>query len=917
MKKITILLSILFLFAIPSLYSQQQSVLKGTVTDTISKQNLSNAVITLLRSKDSVLVKFVRTDANGFFEVKNVQTGVYVMMVTYPNYVEMIDTISLNAARPRDMGRVILNTRAHILQEVVVRQTIAPIRVKGDTTEYLADSFKVKPGATVEDLLKVMPGFTINSKGEVTAQGQRVQKVLVDGDEFFGDDPTMATQNLNAKDVAKVQVYEKKSDQATLTGIDDGQKQQTVNLIMKDDAKKGYFGRVEAGTDFSNYYKSKATASRFTSTLKAGGYIQADRTGRNGMSWEDAQDFGNVTTVMDGGMMYMSSEGDDFSSYNTQGIPENFQVAAMLNKKYGPLKSSTATNYSYNHQNLVGNSNTNTTYILPEINYNYLAQSNKSTRLKHTVSTKNEIKIDSASTLTINARGTWGKGSSASESHGEYLNGKRDTVNTSRRLNTSSNDNSSLKADIFYNRKFNKSGTRSLTVSGGYGKNTSNSDGFLLNETIYYTGTTPNQSVDQRKIGDNQSHNAQALVSYTEPLGKKTSLNLNYTFNNSYSDQDSRSYEKKAGKYDSLNLLFSNHYQFTNSSNRAGAAFNYITKKVTLKAGLAVQDLSLKQTNVYKDSSYARNFTNFFPTANFRWKYSQSGNLTVNYSGNTQQPSLTQLQPIVNNIDPLNQTIGNPDLKPSFNHNFSAFMNDYKVLTNRGIWAYGNLTFTENAFSSRSVVDSLGRRVNQTVNISGNFSYNMQLEYNRQIKFMKLEVGVSTGVNGNRYTNFVNGNENTTKSFSVTPGVSLGRSIEKKMYARMRYSPTFSQSATSINTNTVTEYWTQTLGIYLDYKFPMDFSFNTNFDANFRQKLYPTDPSTNSIIWNAAIEKKISKKKDLTAIISVNDILNQNLGFSRNISSNYQSENTYTTVQRYFLLSFMWKFNKNRKVNED
>jgi hypothetical protein len=521
------------------------------------------------------------------------------------------------------------------------------------------------------------------------------------------------------------------------------------------------------------------------------------------------------------------------------------------------------------------------------------------------------------STLTINARGTWGKSSSASESHSEYLNAERDTINTTSRLNTTSNDNSSLKADIFYNRKFNKAGTRSLTVSGGYSKNTSNSNGFLLNQTLYYIGTTPNQSVDQRKIGDNNSNTAQALVSYTEPLGKKTSLNLNYTFNNSYNDQDSRSYEKRGGKYDSLNLLFSNHYQFTNRSSRVGATFNYITKKVTLRTGLAVQDLSLKQTNVYKDSSYARNFTNFFPNANFRWKFSQSGNLTVNYSGSTQQPSLSQLQPIVNNLDPLNQTIGNQALKPAFNHNFSAFMNDYKVLTNRGIWAYGSFTFTENAFSSRSVVDTLGRRVNQTVNVTGNFNYNIQLEYNRQIKFLKLEVGVNTYVNGSRYTNFVNSNENTTKSFSLTPGVSFGRSIEKKLYARLNYSPTYSHSATSINTNSVTEYWTQTLGIYFDYKFPKDFSLNTNFDANFRQKLYPTDPSTNAMIWNAAIEKKISKKKDLTAIISVNDILNQNIGFSRNITSNYQTENTYTTVQRYFLLSLRWKFNKNRKVNED
>jgi len=215
------------------------------------------------------------------------------------------------------------------------------------------------------------------------------------------------------------------------------------------------------------------------------------------------------------------------------------------------------------------------------------------------------------------------------------------------------------------------------------------------------------------------------------------------------------------------------------------------------------------------------------------------------------------------------------------------------------------------------VVDSQGRRVNQTVNVDGNFSYNLGINYDRQIKFLKLNLGVNPRINGSRYTNFVNGKENLTRSFSATPGVNIGKNIEKKLYASIEYSPTFSRSTTSINASSVTEYWTQTLGVYFDYKFPKDFSLNTNFEANFRQKLYPTDPSTNAMIWNAAIEKKISKKKDLTVIVSVNDILNQNIGFSRNISSNYQTENTYTTVQRYFLLSLRWKFNKNRKVNDD
>ena len=919
MRKLTAILTLFYFLAFIDATAQQSS-LKGTITDTLNKQNLYNAVISILRTKDSVLVKFVRADTNGNFEMQNLSDKKYIIMVTYPGYVDMIDTLSLDPNASRDLGNVILNTQAHLLQEVIVRQSIAPIRIKGDTTEYLADSFKVKPGATVEDLLKIMPGITVNSKGEITTQGQKVQKVLVDGDEFFGDDPTMATQNLNAKDVAKVQVFDKKSDQSVLTGIDDGTKQKTVNLIMKDDAKKGYFGKVEAGTDFNKYYQAKATANRFTSTLKAGALLSADRTGRNGMSWEEMQDFGNVTTVIDGGNVMMYSEGDEFSGYNTQGIPENLQGAAVVNKKFGTLKSNTTNNYTYNHQNLVGNGYTATKYILPDtVYYNNQASTNKSTRWKQTFSTKNEFNIDSATTITVNARTSWGKSDQYSTFNSEYLTGSKIPVNKSNRTTFNSGDNSSNKADIFIKRKFNKSGTRSLTISGGLSNNISNSDGYLNNETDFYTNGTPGtvQVIDQRKTSNNKSTNTQALVSYVEPISKRISLNINYTYNTNNSEQDTRSFEKRNGKYDSLNLLYSNYYRFVNTSHREGFSFNYTTKKITAKAGLAIQDLALRQTNIYKDSSYNRNFTNFFPNASIRWKFSTSGNININYNGNTQQPSLSQLQPILNNTDPLNVAIGNPNLKPAFNHNVYVNIGDFKVLTNRNIWGYGSFNLTQNAFSTKSVVDNLGRKTYQAVNVNGNYNYYAGVSYSRQIKSMKLELSFNPRFNGNRNINFVNGIENTTKSYTVSPGVRISKNIEKKLYLDLSYSPAFSHSESSINTSALTEYWTHRIGMDLNYTFLKGLSLNSDINANYRQKLSPSDKNNNAVIWNASLEKSIWKKKDLTAILTVNDILNQNIGFNRDITSNYVSENTYATVQRFVLFSLRWKFNKNRKTAEN
>ncbi len=396
-------------------------------------------------------------------------------------------------------------------------------------------------------------------------------------------------------------------------------------------------------------------------------------------------------------------------------------------------------------------------------------------------------------------------------------------------------------------------------------------------------------------------------------MGKKVSLNINYTFNTNNTDQDTRSYERVNGKYDSLNLLYSNHYRFINTSHRGGFAFNYVSKKITAKLGLAVQDLALKQTNMFKDSSFARNFTNFFPTANMRWKFSSSGNININYSGNTQQPSLMQLQPILNNNDPLNIVIGNPDLRPAFNHSVYFNMSDYKVLTKRSIWGYGSFNITQNAFSNKSVVDAQGRRTMQTVNVDGNYSYYTGFSFSKEVRFLKIEASIDPRISGSRNVSFVNGLENTTKS--IRPGIQVGvrKNVEKKYDLDFSYSANFNHSSSSINTGAITEYWTQGVDVYFDYKFKHGWSMNSNYSYNYRQKLSPTDKSNNAMVWNASVEKKLFKKSDITAILTLNDILNQRIGFSRDITSNYVTENTYTTIQRYALFSLRWKFNKNRK----
>src|SRR5437868_12344640 len=264
--KRTAILTILFLVNYFFSSAQTASV-KGIITDTSSRQNLSNTVISLLRSKDSILYKFTRSDAKGNFELKNLKAGDYILLITYPAYADYVDHINLTDSSSFDL-KVPMTLKAHLLKEVIVRQTISAIKIKGDTTEYAVDSFKVQPDASVEDLLKKLPGIQVDKNGQITAQGEKVQKVLVDGEEFFGDDPTLVTQNLRADMLDKVQVFGKKREQAAFTGVDDSEKTKTINIKLKDNKKNGYFGKAFAGVATDDYHDYSLMTNYFKSKLK-------------------------------------------------------------------------------------------------------------------------------------------------------------------------------------------------------------------------------------------------------------------------------------------------------------------------------------------------------------------------------------------------------------------------------------------------------------------------------------------------------------------------------------------------------------------------------------------------------------------------------------------------------------------------
>lgn len=923
MRKLQPILFFCSFFLLSVTYAQKSS-LKGTVTDTLNKQNLSNTVVSVLRAKDSVLIKYTRTDAKGNFELKGLPTGKFVLLTTYPNYADYVDMISITDENVLDLGFIPMITKAHLLQEVVVKQSIGAIKIKGDTMEYKADSFHVQANATVDELLKKIPGFQVDKNGQITAHGQKVQKVLVDGEEFFGDDPTLVTQNIRADMVDKVQEFDKKSDQATFTGVDDGQKTKTINLKLKEDKKKGYFGKIDAGVGTNSFYNEQLMFNKFRKKEKISFYGILSNTGKIGLNWQDVRSYGddNSSTIQyddnGNGVMSISSSSDGLESwggsYNGQGYPKVKTGGVHYNNKWADDKQSINGNYKVLDLTVNGGSTTNTQYILPDTLY-YNNQKNTFTNqiTRHRGNATYDIDFDSTSSLKVMMDGSFDHKLTYNEYLTEALARDSSLVNQGNRKISSVGDINGFNSSMLWRKKLKKKGrTLSLNIKENY--NTTNTTGYLYaNNNFYKSGSSipvQNQVTDQYKTSESKALAFDSKLTYTEPLSSAASVVFNYgiTLNNSSSNRSSFN-KSVSGKYESLDTVYSNNYQFNIFSQKGGASYSFIKKKYSFNFGTNVGYTNFSQTDLKNNIESKRDFVNWFPQANFSYALASQRRISIYYNGSTSQPSLQQIQPVRTNDDPLNIVIGNASLRPSFRNNINLNYNDFKALSGRSVWMGISYNNTNNAFATKDFVDSLGRRVSQSINVDGNHTLSGYLDYG--FKLFGANMGFNTNINSSRYVNVVNNLENITNSNSYSFGTYIGKQLEKVYDNSISANATYTTSNSSIQKNVSTHYWTYNIRPDFDFFLPWKIQLHTDVDFIFRQKTSVFDNNNNVILWNGWVGKKLLKGDAMLIKLSANDILNKNIGFNRTVNTNYITQNTYSTIQRYFLLSVVWNFNKN------
>jgi len=902
----------------------QSKQISGQVKDSTSNTMVQHAVVALLTPGDSVLTAFTRTKQDGRYILPAVKPGPYIMMVMHPRFADLVDNISISGDS-KTLPDAYLTPKTKLLAEVIIRSG-SPIKIKGDTTIYTADSFQVSANANVEELLKKLPGIQVDRNGEIKAMGEKVEKVLVDGEEFFGDDPGMAVKNLRADAVKEVQVFDKKSEQAEFTGIDDGKTQKTINLKLKEDKKKGYFGKLSTAgglmKNIDDRYNNNLMFGSFKGKRKLSAFVLHGNTGQDGLNWQDAQKYGgmddNMSMDMDdesGGVMFTWRGGtsDDEPFINTQnGFIRNINAGVQYSNKWGD-------NHSFNfspkfNEQIYSNIKDNFTQtFLGDSTLNEVARTFTNVKRQNVKTTAiHDWKVDSMNTLKLTVKANIYH-SESDEYREASTTGKTGSLKniSNRRLELNS-DKQSYSANLIFKHKFRKARrTLSITTDWNILNTDSRNTQTSLNES-YETGFPNTLEIQQQTLSDRQTQKLTAKAVYTEPLNARFSLEVAHelSYNFGTNNQITYAFTPATGKYDEQVDSLTNDFKQSILLNKPSARISYSHKKVKFNIGsgfgITHFDLLDRSTSV----SYIRDFVNFFPSAGITYNYKSNHSFRFNYNGSTTQPTINQLQPLRNINNQFNQYIGNPDLKPAFVHNFNVTHNGYNFLKDQWMYQSLNVNVTQNSITNNRVIDpNSGKTITQPVNTNGNISINMWSGFGFKNKKTNIRINFSPNLNFNRFADVINNQTSFANTLNAGLSVWMQKSKDKKY--DFSISNSFNENVNrNAQTKTTSTFYTNTLNVNATVYYKKVWSLITDYNFFARERTVGFTSNLNNHLLNAQIQRTF-KNNEFTVFFAVRDILNQNIGIDRYFYSNTFSEERNERLKRYFLLGFSWDF-KNK-----
>lgn len=886
--------------------AQNNGRITGNIIDKELKEAIPEANIRVLHQKDSTFYNGVATDNEGRFSI-TLPYGSYIIHVTYVGNNDVYQNVVLNKDKPRiNLGTIELGMDNILLSEAVITAKAAEIVVKGDTVEYNADSYKVTESAILEDLFKKMPGVEIDDEGKITVNGREVKKIMVDGEEFFSSDPKVASKNLPAKMVEKIQVHDRRSDMSMMTGFDDGDEETVINLTVRPGMKEGLFGNAFAGYGSKDRYEGNVMVNYMKDKNQytlLGGYNNTNNAGFS--------DLGTATFGGGGRGMWRGPNNGITKSGNLGfNFSQQFNKDLKLggNLRFGNTDNNTV---SKTHtQNLLSSGNR----LENENNgsNNWSQNFNMDLRLEWTPDTLTKIIFSPNASLYKNKQNQVGDFVTTLESSSDTINSGDSKYNVD-----GTGKNISARLDV--SRTLGKKG-RILSAQLSGGISNSESDGSNLSNTSYY-GTKDDDIIDQRLNNINDSKNWRAYVSYVEPIGNNNAIQVAYSYrqNNSESDKDTRTKDEN-GNYTVLDEQYSKRLENNFTNQEMELNFQSVRKDYDYMFGFTVQPSSSASKTYIGESlenDFKRSVVNYAPTAQFNYRWTRQHNIRLRYNGSTSQPSVTQLSPVEDVSNPLNITVGNPDLKPSFQHRLNVRYQNFNPEKNSHMGLFGGINYLTNDIVSATTTNlSTGAKHTTFENVSGNWNANGRMMLNIPLKNIKFSIFSMTFASYNQSNGFSNtidtdDMKHIEKNLSkrVNLGETLGLNYRSDIFDfSVRGNLNYNNVKNTLEGQRDQEYFNYGGSANTTIYLPFDLSIES--DVNYSTNSGYADGFTqDEWLWNASLSKQVFKQKNGTIRFKIYDILQQRSNISRSVTSNYIRDTTTNTLTSYFMFHFVYRFN--------
>ncbi|HRF99621.1 MAG TPA: TonB-dependent receptor [Bacteroidia bacterium] len=899
----------------------------GNLIDENKQAAIGSSV--LLLKTDSSFVKGTTTDIEGQYKLENISSNNYILKILSLGYKPVFKSIQVTN-QDLIIPTIALKQNSTNLKEVTVEAQQALATQNGDTTSFSSKAFKVNKDATAEDLVTKMPGITVVD-GKVQAQGEEVKKVLVDGKPFFGDDANAVLKNIPAEVIDKVQVFDKKSDQAQFTGFDDGNASKTINITTKPQFKNGVFGKVYGGYGYEDKYKGGATVNIFKGNRRITILAQSNNINEQNFSSEDlvgvmssGSGGGGGRGMRGGGGGSPQNNADNFLVGVQNGINTTSLFGLNYADKWGKKTDITAS-YFFNWTQNDSKSSLLQQYIIGSNNGLVYNENNttKSDNYNHRINFKIESKLDSMNSIIFQPKLSFQNNDGSKSLLGSNV--KEAFTLSNSQNNTSSNlFGYSISSPILYRHSFAKRGrTFSINLTPTITENNGENRLYTLND--YYrdtiiVGDSLNQKAHIAKNGKTINGN----ISYTEPLSNTSFLIVNYNanYNDNYSSK--RTYDKNYIEYNysdldsSLTNVFKSQYQ----SQSGSLGYRFEKKKFNFSLNAAYQwALLSKQQEIPSNYQLSKTFESVLPSAQLQYKFSPKKNLRINYRTSNNAPSIDQLQDVVNNSNSLQLSTGNPDLKQDFQNNLNmrySGVNTEKATSffallggNYSANYIGNSTLIANQDTVvyNSISLKKGSQITRPVNLDGYYSVRSFINYTFPIK--KIKTNLSVNLSGN-YTNIpglINTQTNLAKTATGALGLVFSSNISEKFDFTLSSNSSYSQINNTLQTSSNTTYLSQQSRLKITVNPWKGLVLQSEYTNTYYSGL--TSAFNQSIsLWNAGIGYKFLKDKQAELRLTVYDLLNQNNAISRTNTDSYIQDSQTYVLNRYYMLTFTYNFKK-------